>query len=979
MAQQQKLHRRDHQQPLTTGGITGTPAEGIGSHYQNYSEKRKHRVLECDSDEDDFAGFDEDAATSENGVLNSPRSIHSISTLVNSKKVRNIETGVTPASAGGSGKKTDEMESLVSLGAATGGGGGIFETSGKGAAMIMAAGQTKRKVIAPVTTQDDAFRLPFKYGWKRELVYRAHLDGNSKDKGEVYYITPAGKKLRTRNDIVMALHDGLTMDNFTFMKDPVGGSPDEEIIRSAKSYGAAPRRSIGSASAPAADPITDNTLGKRIPKPKMPKGASPPPPSFSRTSLGQSRTPPSSRSNSQTSPKMVASAGAPRAPAISGAVVKSNENSFTAAKSSKLKNKIETCTIQCLPAMGMIPQLQCTSCLCMYHPECVDATTAEILARRFTCKICLEEQMAVSELEDGIALNKSAMNTVTSALLLPIQALNNGNSASPSVVDKQKKPTPPQQPPKTGPGTPKAGPKEPPPQDVIVVGNHQFIVVPKGKMAAAKTKKQNKQPLQQQQTQQISTQQSLQPIPPEEARKPTTGGSKSSASQNNRNFVAADVAAIRSDSTAVPRSSSIASGADQNWLFASNFFSNVSNGYDILQQTFQYLKVQELLRASCVCRMWNHVANHPRLWKTVRMKNSHVNDWSGLANTLRRNGTKHLDLRKMLISGNSDEMWQSFTANIANVENLERIDLCRCSSSVVGHLLKSNPNLKIINALAIKNDPVDFSNFENGHYLQELRLKSSTAVSIENDLTPLRFLNNLRHLSLTSILKLGSTSIKALGDLKNLETLELGECTEIGQNFAELLPNLAKLQRLRIEKGQENFNMFAILDGLAKLPNLKQLELINCDVKVGFDKHINKCHNIRKLLLIPTYVSQSAATNHMVLSGVAKLKDTLEMFIWTVTVELLRVTELYIDQCDTKNRDEKNSPGESIPILKPVPGVDEISMASNANPSDMPAQVEIVPLVTVNNILDRSLPKTKLKILKIPFASTWKQGMIELL
>lgn len=172
--------------------------------------------------------------------------------------------------------------------------------------------------------------------------------------------------------------------------------------------------------------------------------------------------------------------------------------------------------------------------------------------------------------------------------------------------------------------------------------------------------------------------------------------------------------------------------------------------------------------------------------------------------------------------------------------------------------------------------------------------------------------------------------------------------------------------------------MFTVLEGISKVPSLSQLELINCDVKVGFDKHLHRCSNIKKLLLIPTYVSQSAATNHMVLSGVAKLKDTLEAFIWTVTVELLRVTELYIDQCDTKNRDDKNSPGESIPILKPVPGVDEVPQANSANPSDTPAQVEIVPLVTVTNILDRSIPNTKVKILKIPFASTWKQGMLDL-
>lgn len=463
----------------------------------------------------------------------------------------------------------------------------------------------------------------------------------------------------------------------------------------------------------------------------------------------------------------------------------------------------------------------------------------------------------------------------------------------------------------------------------------------------------------------------------DEARKPSSNNKAST--QNSRSFIAADLAAIRNDSdTHASRSSSLAAGVEQNHLFASNFFSNVSIGYDVLQQTFQYLKVQELLRASCVCRMWNQVANHPRLWRTVRMKNSHVNDWNGLVDTLRKNGTKHLDLRKMLISGNSDEMWENFMNNISHVEHLERIDLCRCSSVVVGTLLKSNPNLKVINALAIKNDPMDFSYFEHGKLLQELRLKSSTAVSIESDFSQVGFLTNLRHLSLTSILKLGSTSIIALSNLANLESLELGECTEIGTNLAEVLPNLFKLQRLRLEKGQENFNMFSVLEGIAKAPSLTQLELINCDVKVGFDKHISKCSNLSKLLLIPTYVSQSAATNHMVLGGVAKLKDTLKIFIWTVTVELLRVTELYIDQCDTKNRDEKNSPGESIPILKPVPGVDEIPTANSSNASDTPAQVEIVPLATVNKILERSLPRTKLKILKIPFASTWKQGMIEI-
>lgn len=71
MAQQHKLHFRDqHQQPpLVAGGTTGTSSTftATGGTGHGSSEKRKHRVLECDSDEDDFAGFDEDATRSENG------------------------------------------------------------------------------------------------------------------------------------------------------------------------------------------------------------------------------------------------------------------------------------------------------------------------------------------------------------------------------------------------------------------------------------------------------------------------------------------------------------------------------------------------------------------------------------------------------------------------------------------------------------------------------------------------------------------------------------------------------------------------------------------------------------------------------------------------------------------------------------------------------------------------------------------------
>jgi hypothetical protein len=60
------------------------------------------------------------------------------------------------------------------------------------------------------------------------------------------------------------------------VKEAIGAAADDEIIRPAKYYNYARRSNI--------DPVISETptppLGKRTPKPKLPKGASPPPPSI---------------------------------------------------------------------------------------------------------------------------------------------------------------------------------------------------------------------------------------------------------------------------------------------------------------------------------------------------------------------------------------------------------------------------------------------------------------------------------------------------------------------------------------------------------------------------------------------------------------------------------------------------------------------------------------------------------------------------
>ena len=171
------------------------------------------------------------------------------------------------------------------------------------------------------------------------------------------------------------------------------------------------------------------------------------------------------------------------------------------------------------------------------------------------------------------------------------------------------------------------------------------------------------------------------------------------------------------------------------------------------------------------------------------------------------------------------------------------------------------------------------------------------------------------------------------------------------------------------------------------------------------------------------------------MNGTSKLKDSLVELVWVITNELLRVTELFIDQCEEslQNKIKKqqfpflnngndyfsstststlnnssntnSSSNDNIPVLKPITlkhpvmaaingcssnengdGVEtdeyheaegDASMDSNYDSSSgrqtTPAQVEILSLAVLNRMLVDAMPKTNIRIVKVPFSATWKQ------
>ncbi|VVC38843.1 Methyl-CpG DNA binding,DNA-binding domain [Cinara cedri] len=80
---------------------------------------------------------------------------------------------------------------------------------------------------------DPKLLMPFRYGWKREVVNRNENTGV-----DVYYHTPDYKKLRSTREVLNYLNlkqrTRLKINNFTFKRKPLGLPKSKEICRTAR-------------------------------------------------------------------------------------------------------------------------------------------------------------------------------------------------------------------------------------------------------------------------------------------------------------------------------------------------------------------------------------------------------------------------------------------------------------------------------------------------------------------------------------------------------------------------------------------------------------------------------------------------------------------------------------------------------------------------------------------------------------------------
>ncbi|XP_052126956.1 uncharacterized protein LOC113206300 isoform X1 [Frankliniella occidentalis] len=836
---------------------------------------------------------------------------------------------------------------------------------------------------------DPTYLKPLELGWKRELVYRGTnpKSGDGKRTGDIYYYTPEGKKVRSRVEILEHLRGtGLTVEHFCFLKEPLGlDDPNKEVIREASVW----KASLDSV------PVKREKSPK-IPKQKALKGASASDsPAVSDDTSNASAAGSNGPNASPTAPSGT-KAGTPRV--VFKATKQSPKSNLKAKGTPGRKSNAES-----PPTKGKVGR-----------PK-KDKENTQVNEGSAETGVMPPNWDTIEHSEQTSSNTASGLYKANSLRLPPL-------------------PRPPA-PPTAGP-TPSEPPA--PPQTVATIGGQKFIVVPKHNLLAVSPG--------------AACAVSPSTSNSHHAAKAPSGvyfipGSRGSSSYpgnlsgRSSNLLASKKVKLAETPDATVESTTATSQGKRNM---ENFISDLSNGYGALFHVMGYLKVQELLRASRVCRMWRDLSLHPNLWHTVRMKNSQVTDWDGFADAISARGTRVLDLRKMLAPGSPEDishMWSEFNRVIGQADSLQRVELSRCPASVFEQLATSCPQLRVINAIAIKSEEVDLEPIRNVPLLEELRLKSNSGMSITASLDPLLSCR-LKHLSITSVKNLGSCNIEIISQLKNLESLELGDCVQICDDFGPShLSKLTKLQRLRLENGKvPGCPVISIMESISQLPALRQLEIINFDVKPGFDKALGMCKQLRRLLIIPTYITTSASTNHIVLCSLPLLEESLEYLVWGLTQELTRVTDLFMDQCEARKGVQGSGKlnafaGECIPVVNPVQkdkqkksengetqedkeagdkmDVDEekketqegeeksqkdTDNASNSDAEDVESlardfrtissidqpetsavpPVKILPIPKLHKLLNLLLPNTRVKILKVPFTSTWRQTFPEL-
>ncbi|XP_060847694.1 uncharacterized protein LOC132927220 isoform X2 [Rhopalosiphum padi] len=789
---------------------------------------------------------------------------------------------------------------------------------------------TGKKIKSDIN--DAIFKLPFEHGWKREyIVYKKTFLNRENRSGDVYYYSPNNQKLRTLQEIQEQLNissdkTSLTIDCFTFLKQPIGmNDRSKELIRNAHLKLFKENTSVGE--------LSDDKNKKSAGKMKI----------VFKTAKTSSRT----RSKKGNSESMNTSSSTPQ-------YISEDLQAIQSSISTKVSPKLENIDINTTIMKRRLPasdrkiimqtrcgmrcsnidepcSLMCTRCLLHYHPACVNMLV-HLKIVDYHCRILMKQRDTRVQSSHTVVVSA----TEPEKLCIEPICIRQVHQASSMPITKIEEP-------------------------YYKIDEYRDGNVSKTKMVDGSFHKQYVYEMKQKRGPSLITCVIQEPNNLEE----------NSEINGSLKEMSTPLASLQTLNCMVKT----------------------------LGHVFKYLNTRELLSASRVCTAWNKIAMNKSLWQHCRLKNSMVYDWERFVDLIDKQKTDTLDTRQMLIPVKVDELkkfWLLFSKAMKRAQKLQFIELYRCPTHVVEDIIHSLPQLEVLNATSIKNPNVT-KEAKNPHVfmvlnlndlgqmtnLTELRLKGLTGIKLTS-LPSFENLINLNKFSLTSINSFPKDICQSLDTITdNIEFLEIGDCDFLSKDFAVSLKRFVNLKSLRLENCYGKWesyvqDVFAAIRGLEKLTIL---ELVNIEFSNCVEDELEKCVGIKALLIIPAYMSKSATINCHLIDCLEKLSKTLTHLVWGLTLELLRVTDIFI----TQYQQNQHSIGNNLELFHTKEKTNYIPILRTRKPRQRPGEepapekdknknisddVHLLSVPVLEKLLDTMMPDAKTRVIKVPFSKT---------
>ncbi|XP_017869330.1 PREDICTED: uncharacterized protein LOC108617948 isoform X2 [Drosophila arizonae] len=767
---------------------------------------------------------------------------------------------------------------------------------------------------------DEFFFMPFKYGWKRELVLRSNASV-SRQRGDVIFVSPEGKKLRSREDIIPLLKGELTIDHFCFQRQLQHAGEQYETLRQAQP--APTRTKAGAVKQATCNSISQQlqsgaapVSGKRVPKPKVPKGASPPPEGWTSTMAvkGNARVLAASNFNS-------AGSGAG-----SGNSARKRRQPYVGSNHSKQPAKTATdqAATQTAPQPATDKTMICVYCLKSINDKQQAFPVGTDPANSYICMSCNKSGTNADNLQQEAKGSGQANGTKKQEMTEEIVAANtksaseagktsssdvngncnsNGNGALLEIGGEIELPgaLPPDQLLSDESPARRAG-KTPSSMEVIVINGRKALAI-------------SGEPPRPQ----------LQVIPQE----PELEGYERQVLKRN----------IRAKEK------------------RQSFVDCVSIGNLNCQVMCAVMKIMDMpdrVRMSQVCKTWAMIARDRSVWRTVRLRDSHIAKWLFLLRDMARFRTYELDMMGVKM----DSPKVRLEGDLRVLKSLRVLRTDPSEAEFIQSVIKRIPRLHELRTTCTSR-VLNLINLEKMVELRVLRIRMLEPKAGILSLQPLQGLEQLQELSLRGINNMAQLELLQLQGLKNLETLVLGSCRGMKVSLfgQQVLPSLTRLRHLRLENHHSNrsFNINEIMEGIAAGGSVKRVELINVNVDAELSRQLAACSSVQELLLMPNFHNNTAYMMNYIMQAINENSEQLKVFRLGLTYELLSVTRALA----------MNQEKDCIPVVLPIPGVPDNDVL---NESDEP--IACLPVDRLESILHHMMPQAWLTVAKVSQSET---------